>query len=308
MRKQKSKAKKTSRKLIHKYILEIRDEDTFEKKVSYRLSRLNVITVVGLISLVLIAFVITLIAYTPLREYIPGYADVNLSRNLLHATYMADSLSLDLKKKDAYILNLKNILQDKVGFEDMGDANNQNIEVNRTKLAQGKAEIEQYQNIKLNRSKEDSLLREQIEAEDRYNLNFEANSEAKSFSGNINDMFFFAPINGIITDSFNIQEQHFGLDLVAQANEAVKAVLDGTVIIATWTSKTGYIIGVQHKNNIFSVYKHNSILLKKVGNKVKAGEAIAIIGDSGELTTGPHLHFELWFNGLPVNPKEYMIF
>lgn len=305
MKQKSQKLKKSSRKLVHKYILEIRDEDTFEKKVSYRLSRLNVITVVGLVSLVLMAIIIVLIAYTPLREYIPGYTDVNLSRNLLRATYLADSLAQDSKTRELFIQNLKNILEDRVGSDDLDVAYD---EVNNSKLAQDQAELEKYQNIKLYRSKEDSLLREQIEAEDRYNLSFEARGEAQSGPGNISNILFFTPLKGIITDSFNLYEQHFGVDIVAAANEVVKATLDGTIIIATWTSETGYIIGVQHKNNILSVYKHNSVLLKKVGNRVKAGEVIAIIGDSGELTTGTHLHFELWFRGTPVNPKDYVIF
>ena len=302
------KAKKSSQKLIHKYILEIRDEDTFEKKFSYRLSRLNVITVVGLISLVLTAMVIILIAYTPLREYIPGYTDVNLSRNLLSATYLADSLAQESKNRGLYIQNLKSILQNRADSEGLYMASRGNDELNNSKLAQEQSVLDKYKNIKPLRSKEDSLLREQIEAEDRYNLSFEPEGETNSGQVSISNMLFFAPLKGIITDSFNLFEQHYGIDVVAAVNEAVKATLDGTVIIATWTSETGYIIGLQHKNNILSIYKHNSVLLKKVGNKVKAGEVIAIIGDSGELTTGPHLHFELWFSGIPINPKDYMIF
>ncbi|HIA36662.1 MAG TPA: M23 family metallopeptidase [Flavobacteriales bacterium] len=302
------KSKKSSQKLIHKYILEIRDEDTFEKKFSYRLSRLNVITVVGLISLVLTAMVIILIAYTPLREYIPGYTDVNLSRNLLRATYLADSLAQESKDRGLYIQNLKSILQNRADSQGIYMANSGNDELNNSKLVQEQFVLDKYKNIKPLRSKEDSLLREQIEAEDRYNLSFEHEGETNSGQVRISKMLFFAPLKGIITDSFNLFERHYGIDVVAAVNEAVKATLDGTVIIATWTSETGYIIGLQHKNNILSVYKHNSVLLKKVGNKVKAGEVIAIIGDSGELTTGPHLHFELWFSGTPINPKDYMIF
>ncbi len=305
MTQKRQKSKKSSRKLIHKYILEIRDEDTFEKKFSYRLSRLNVITVLGLISLVLTVFTIILIAYTPLREYIPGYTDVNLSRNLLRATNLADSLAQESKNRGLYIQNLKNILQNRVYLEGV---NRSDDELNNSKLAKDRTELEKYQNIKSHRSKEDSLLREQIEAEDRYNLSFEPKNEKNSEQLGISNMLFFTPLKGIITDSFNLSDKHYGVDIVAAANEAVKATLDGMVIIATWTSETGYIIGLQHKNNIFSFYKHNSVLLKKAGTRVQAGEAIAVIGDSGELTTGPHLHFELWLNGTPINPKEYMIF
>jgi murein DD-endopeptidase MepM/ murein hydrolase activator NlpD len=120
--------------------------------------------------------------------------------------------------------------------------------------------------------------------------------------------FFFAPLNGYITSTFNPREEHFGVDIVGPENEAIKATLEGTVIFASWTNDNGYVIQIQHPNNIISVYKHNSALLKKVGDYVKAGEPIAIIGNSGENTSGPHLHFELWYNGIPINPQEYIIF
>ena len=164
------KGSKPSKKLVDKYILEIRDEETFEKKISYRLSRLNVITALGLTFLVIVVLVVALIAYTPLREYIPGYSDVNLARNLVRATFVADSLAQDSRTKGAYIDNLKSILEDRVDVK--LDQEPGVDEVNSTSLAQEQAASEKYQNIKLRRSREDSLLRVQMESEASYNLNF----------------------------------------------------------------------------------------------------------------------------------------
>ncbi len=121
-------------------------------------------------------------------------------------------------------------------------------------------------------------------------------------------MHFFPPVKGIITRGFNPMEGHYGIDMVAAPNEVVKATLDGTVTMSTWTLETGYVIQIQHDYELISVYKHNATLFKSVGQKVVAGDAIAIVGNSGELTTGPHLHFELWHDRVPLNPVEYIVF
>ena len=291
-------------KLIHKYILEIRDEDTFEKKLSFRLSRLNVLIVVGSFAMLLIVCVAVLIAFTPMRQYIPGYSDVNLSRQIMNVALTLDSLERELETKNLYIQNIKNIISpppDSLSRLRQGEGVKPSDQT-------GTEETEKYKHIKLERSKEDSLLRVQIESEDRYNLLF-GRDDIKSVSVNkISSFLFFTPLKGLITDTFSFADKHYGIDIVAPKNEAVKATLDGTVVLASWTSETGYVIGVQHENSLLSIYKHNSVLLKKVGNYVRAGEVIAIIGDSGELTTGPHLHFELWWNSNPLDPEDYMLF
>jgi murein DD-endopeptidase MepM/ murein hydrolase activator NlpD len=133
-------------------------------------------------------------------------------------------------------------------------------------------------------------------------------NETKTSKESITNFFFFSPLKGLVTNSFDMKEEHYGIDITAQENEAIKATLDGTVIMSAWTSETGYVIQIQHENNLVSVYKHNSALMKKVGQYVKAGEVVAIIGNSGELTSGTHLHFELWYNGNPIDPQEYMVF
>jgi murein DD-endopeptidase MepM/ murein hydrolase activator NlpD len=162
-----------------------------------------------------------------------------------------------------------------------------------------------YGTIDFSTSLEDSILRNQIEEEEQYNLAVVDNRpRALGLAG----VHFFAPVRGIVSSPFDATKNHFGTDIVASPDEVVKATLDGTVIMASWTVETGYVIQVQHKDNLISVYKHNAELLKKTGNVVKAGDAIAIVGNSGELTTGPHLHFEIWYNGTPVNPEEYIVF
>jgi murein DD-endopeptidase MepM/ murein hydrolase activator NlpD len=161
------------------------------------------------------------------------------------------------------------------------------------------------QEISFLRSSNDSLLRQQVEAEEQFRLSA---LEDNQVSKNLYDLHFFTPVNGIVTRSFNPGEGHFGIDLVAEPNEVVKAALDGTVTMSTWTLETGYVIQVQHDFELITVYKHNATLFKSVGQKVMAGDAIAIVGNSGELTTGPHLHFELWHDRVPLNPAEYIAF
>ena len=199
--------------------------------------------------------------------------------------------------KDLYIQNIKRVI----------GGNTSKSDTQGTRLNGVSPSSVKYDTINtLYKSREDSALRAEIEAEDsRYELNV---SEKKPFTNSISSFFFFTPLKGSVTNIFDPVSRHYGVDIVAAKNEAIKSTLDGTVIISNWTSETGYVIGIQHSNNIVSFYKHNSALLKKAGAYVKAGEPIAIIGNTGELTSGPHLHFELWYNGTPVNPKDYIAF
>ncbi|MCO6500763.1 MAG: M23 family metallopeptidase [Vicingus serpentipes] len=281
---------KKFQKLKNKYRLVILNDDTFEEKISFRLSRLNVFVAAGLSSLVLIVLVTLLIAFTPLREFIPGYANVMIRKQGVENTLKLDSLTTVLKQQEMYIENIRHIIQ--------GNP----IQFDQTTIVDTSVNYGLITNIPV---EEDSLLRNMVETEEKYNLF----SVAGSTSGNnISSFTFFKPLKGIVTNRFNVKKQHFGIDVVAPKNEAIKATLDGTVIFAEWTAKTGYVIQLQHSNNLISVYKHNSVLHKEVGNHVKAGEVIAIVGNSGELSTGPHLHFEFWYNGIPINPEDYMTF
>lgn len=265
--------------------------ETFEEKAALRLSPMNVIVFFGTIMLSLITLTLYLIAFTPLREYIPGYADVNMRRKMVQLSLSADSIQMKMRANDLYLENYRNILEDKPDNK---------RPVNDT------TETTLYDSIrKLPRSDDDSLLRMLVESQDRYEL---LSAGTKPFASGIGSYAFFTPVKGTLTTPFSTLKKHFGVDIVAGPDEVIKSVLDGTVLFANWTSETGYVIGVQHSNNIVSIYKHNSALLKKEGDYVKAGQVLAIIGNTGELTSGPHLHFELWYNGTPVNPVEYISF
>jgi murein DD-endopeptidase MepM/ murein hydrolase activator NlpD len=287
------KRKKIIKKLKNKFRLVIMNDDTFEEKVSFVLSPLNVFVVAGSIVLFLIVSVIYIIAFTNLREYIPGYSsDVNIRRKLINVSLGVDSLQEALKERDKYIENINNIVTGKIKSEVTGS----------------KDSTKKYTNVPLSKTKDDSMLRAEIEAQEGYSLSVNENKSQNLNNNSISSFFFFVPLNGTVTNSYKSTKDHYGVDITAPKNEAIKSTLDGTVVFANWTTETGYVIQIQHDNNLISVYKHNSALLKKVGDRVKAGEVIAIIGDSGELTTGPHLHFELWYNGTSINPQEYMSF
>ena len=280
-------------KIRNRYRLVVMNDDTFEEKLSLKLTPLNIVVLVGLISILMIVATVSLVAFTPLREYIPGYGtEVNTRHELINLSLRADSLQYELSLRTAAMDNLKNIMS--------GNISNDSIAVTPVKSVKGKPT-----NIDVKPSKEDSAFRSQVESQDKYSLAF---SESKSGKGSISSFFFFTPVKGTVTSSFNSIQEHFGVDIAAKENEPIKATLDGTVLFSGWTSETGYTIQIQHANNLVSSYKHNSVLLKKAGQYVKAGEVIAVIGNSGEQTTGPHLHFELWYNGTPMDPQEYMVF
>jgi len=289
----KEKKKRWFHKLRNKYRLVISNEETFEEKFSFRLSRLNVFITIGITAIILIVITTFLIAFTPLREYIPGYTDVTLTKRVNELKRLTDSLETDFRQKSIYIQNIKNIIDGKGVVEDTIMEDDQDDNIN---------------DIQYTRSKEDSILRQEYENETSYDLYYNENEELSIETSPLSSFNFFIPLQGIVTNEFDHAKQHYGIDIVSKQNEAVKAILEGTVIFAGWTLETGYVISIQHKGKFISFYKHNSVLLKQQGNFVKAGEPIAIVGESGELTTGPHLHFELWYNGTPVNPEDYIAF
>ncbi len=277
-----------------KYRLVILNEETFEERLSFSLSRLNVFVAIGLLSIILVFITTYIIAFTPLKEYIPGYTDVSMQRRIYELQLRSDSVERALRANEKYMSDLKKVL----GGEDLQQARSMPSDT-----ASGK----NYKNLVDKRSKEDSLLRADYENQSKYNL-FRAEGSSKEQASEVRNLFFYSPLKGIVTSEYNPSAAHYGVDIVANRNEAIKAIQDGTVIFSDWTIQTGYVIALQHPGNIISVYKHNSVLLKKEGSFVRAGESIAIIGESGELTTGPHLHLEIWINGNPVNPKDYIVF
>jgi murein DD-endopeptidase MepM/ murein hydrolase activator NlpD len=278
-------------KLRNRYRLVLFNENTFEERFSFRVSRIQVWIFLLSMGITFMALTFFIIAYTPLREYIPGYPNVQQKKELYHLNRLADSLMADARQKALYIQNIKRIIE------------------NREPVApppKPSGHPKNYDTITDRRSAQDSLLRISFENQTRFNLF--PQSEGYSENVEIYEQNFFKPINGIITAKFAPLEKHYGIDIVAPHNDAVKSVLDGTVILSAWTLETGYVIAVQHAGNLISVYKHNAVLLKHEGDWVKAGEPIAITGNSGEMTSGPHLHFELWYNGKPVNPVNYINF
>lgn len=280
-----SEKKKNLKKLRSKYRLVIINDDTFEEKVSITLSRLNVFVSLGSLFLVLIIGTTLLISFTPLREYIPGYASTDLRRNTLVLAIKADSLELELEKNQMYLQNIQNVLNgepiDPIVHNDEG-------------------QLIETPNITNTLSPEDSILRKYVEEEEQFTVST-SNEELINYT-------FFSPLKGVISSKYNPKEGHLAIDLNAPPNTPVKSCLKGTIIYSGWSSETGYTLIVQHNSNLISVYKHNSALLKKQGDLVQSGEAIAIIGNSGSETTGPHLHFELWHHGHPVDPQDYISF
>jgi len=282
------KEKKFAKKLLHKYRLIILNEDTFEERFAIKLTRLNVFVLISISAILLVAATTILIAFTPLREYIPGYSSSSLKRKAIQLNYKTDSLQQTIAINEQYLESIKRVLK--------GDVNTVNF--NKDSIIKA-AELD-VNLINLNPSKEDSLLREKIDKEDKYNL-FESATSKVNF-------VLFPPVNGTISEGYNVQDKHYAIDIVVAKDTPVKATADGTVILAEWNTQTGYVLIIEHSNGLISIYKHNASLTKEQGDLVKTGEVIAVSGNSGELTTGPHLHFELWSNGYPIDPTTFIDF
>lgn len=280
--------RKFASKLLHKYRMVILNEDTFEEKLSFKLTRLNVFVVVTLAVIILIAGTTFLIAFTGLREYIPGYSSTALKRRAALLAYKTDSLQNVVELNNQYYGSIRKVLAGDVKSVDF----NRDSLIEAQRLTPG--------DVNLNPSREDSLLREIVVQEDKYNLLESATSRA--------NYALFAPVKGPISAGYNIREKHYGVDVVVANNAPVKTVADGTVIFAEWTAETGNVIIIEHSYGLLSIYKHNSSLTKEQGERVRKGEVIAAAGSTGEYSTGPHLHFELWSEGQPVNPTDFIDF
>lgn len=287
MAKKDKKKKLLKKKLLHKYRLVVLNEDTFEERYAIKLNRLNVFVLVALSSILLVGFTAILIAYTPLREYIPGYSSTSLKKKATELTYKADSLQQQLLYNDRYYASIKKVLT--------GDVSS--LEFNRDSIIEA-AKAKDIKAVFPN--KEDSLLRVKADKEDKYNL-FDSETNSSNF-------VLFPPVNGTISEGYNLEEKHFAVDVVIPETTPVKSTADGIVIFAEWTISTGYVIIVEHSNELISIYKHNGSITKAQGDLVKAGEVIALSGNTGELSTGPHLHFELWSKGYPIDPTNFIDF
>jgi murein DD-endopeptidase MepM/ murein hydrolase activator NlpD len=274
-----------------KYRFTVVNDHTFEEVWRIILTRYNAFLLISLLLFFIIGGTTALISFTNLREFIPGYPDVEMRRNILLSAIRLDSLSQEIILRDKYFSNLNSIIGGKIPVENLGLRDT----------------TRNYKNINFSTSPDESALRAKVEKEERFNLTL-GNSVAET-PANFAGLHFFPPVKGVISGKYDIRTKHFGTDIVTVPKAIVSSALDGTVIFTGWTMETGFVIEVQHQNNLISIYKHNASLLKEPGDLVRAGEGISIVGDSGELyTSGPHLHFEIWYKGSPLDPEKHILF
>lgn len=271
-----------------KYKLSFFNEGTLEEVWSFRLSQLSAFVGLAVFAFLLIAFTAFIIIKTPIRNYLPGYLDVEIRKDILKNALRADSLERMLSIQQLYLDNITGILTGKMPVDSI-----QSID----SVARVEPDFE------IPRSEKEAEFVKTFEEEERYNLTV-LNPNHVPTDG----VFFYKPVNGVISSSYDAEKLHYGTDLVAAPKESVLSTLDGTVVYTGSDPNFGNVIQIQHKNGFISIYKHNELLLKKIGDHVVAGEAIALVGNSGKLSTGPHLHFELWYKGSPVNPADYIAF
>ena len=283
------KKKKTSRidKLLESFQLVVVNSKTLEKRTIFSASRIKIILVSLFGFAVILSAVFLIIYFTPLKEYLRGYTSTELRASSLNNAIKLDSLEVLYLIQNNYISSLKKLLAGEIDFEDLSkDSLLEEYSINDLDL--------------VNINAEDSILRAIVEEEDKYNP---TNINIDQLS-----VVLFKPANGGISSEFSLQEKHFGIDITLPENTAVSSVSDGRVLFAEWTSETGFVIIIEHLNGLTSVYKHNSSLSKTQGEYVRRGEVIGFSGNTGELTSGPHLHFELWFEGDPVDPLDFIEF
>lgn len=275
-------------RLKYKYKLSIFNETSYEEVFNFRLSQLHVLMALSVLGVVLVTLTILLVAFTGLREFIPGYPDGNMRQMITANALRVDSLEQELAKRDRFLLSLQVMLSD-------GDTT-------QVQAVRDDTVRSMYDTVTFNITPTESDFRAEIEERERFNLSLGLKEQNRDY------YHFFPPVEGLVSRSFDEKSRHYGTDVVAKPSAKVSTVLDGVVIFTDWTVKTGYVIQVQHANNLLSIYKHNSTLLKKQGDYVRAGEVIAIVGNTGEESTGPHLHFELWRAGNPLNPEDFIKF
>lgn len=276
------------KRIRFKYKLSFINENTLEEVWAVRLSQLSVFLMLAVFAFSLVAFTAFVIIMTPIRNYLPGYLDVEVRKSIMQNAMRADSLERMIQIQDLYLRNVTEIISGEVRLDSIRQIDS---------LARVDADFE------ISRSEAEQAFVKDFEEEEKYNLTV-LNPNPLPVEG----LFFYKPVNGMVSSRFQANIQHFGIDVAAAPKESVVATLDGTVIYAGFDSNQGNVIQIQHKNGFVSVYKHNELLLKKPGDQVVAGEAIALAGNTGKLSTGPHLHFELWYNGKPVNPEDFIVF
>ncbi len=270
-----------------KYKLTIINENTLEEVVGIHVSKLNGVSVLLAVFTFLCAVAALIVCFTPLRNYLPGYMNSEVREQIVSNALNADSLQRLVEQQNLYIMNIQDIFKGVVRVDTVSSLDSLTM-VRSEELMERTAQEEEF--------------RKQFEENEKYNLtNIQADSD-------VDGLVFYRPTRGLLSSSFTPDMHHFGVDIAANPNESVLATLDGTVVFSGYTAETGYVIGIQHNRNFISVYKHCGSLLKQIGDKVKAGEVIALVGNTGSQTTGPHLHFELWRKGEALNPEKYIVF
>lgn len=270
-----------------KYKLTIINENTLEEVVGLHVSKLNGVSVLLTVFTLLFIIAALIVSFTPLRNYLPGYLNSDVREQIVNNALRADSLQQLVERQNLYIMNIQDIFKGEVKVDSVHSLDSLTV-VRSEELMERTAQEEEF--------------RKQFEESEKYNL---TNIQAEP---DVDGLIFYRPTRGLLSSNFNPDERHFGVDIAANPNESVLATLDGTVVLGGYTAETGYVIEIQHNRDFISVYKHCGSLLKQTGDKVKAGEVIALVGNTGAQTTGPHLHFELWRKGEALNPEKYIVF
>ena len=262
------------------------NDNSLEEIFNIKFSRARLLWLTSAVLLAVSVVFVLLLGYTPLRNLIPGKSKTHVQNELITMIQKADSLEKSLGNYSLYTKNLKKVLSDSVSLDSVKDLFEEGFIVKE---------------VDFKPSVEDSILRAEVEAEESISLN--SNLKEKKLSG-----FFIKPVDGLITEEFNKKIGHFGVDVVSKKGAFISSVDDGMVLFSSWTHEFGYVLIIKHQNSFISFYKHNSEVFKSKGDYVRSGETIAIIGNSGKYSTGPHLHFELWKGSSPVNPMNYILF
>ena len=276
------------KKLFNDYKVVVSSEDTFEEKLAFKASKINVFVLMLVYSVILISFTISVVFFTQLRELVPGYSSSDLLNRAIYLTQKTDSLERQIELNNKFYKSIEDVLSGKTDEFIERDNIPTDSSLNDKSL------------FSISPNSEDSILRNYVDSQDKFNL---TKNELV-----IENKMFFSPIKGDITQTFNFEENHFAIDIAADIGTPVKSILDGKILFSEWSVDTGHVIIVDHGDNIVSVYKHNSKSLKEQNDFVQAGEVIAYSGNQGSLSSGPHLHFELWKNGTPIDPEPLLNF
>ena len=288
MKKETSRSKRIKKKLLSRYRLVILNEQTFEEQLYFRLTRLNVIIICTFLFALLFTGTIALVSYTPIKEIIPGYASTKMRKQAAENAFRLDSLLDAYRQSNQQLSAIRKVL---IGEVDIAEIKEYAINLDTQNIVN-------LSNLK--RSKQDSLLRSLVEQEDKYSVALTSGSKV--------DFVLYPPAIGNLSQAYDPVDKHYAVDVVLNENAPVKAVAEGTVIFSEWTADTGYVIIIEHPYGLLSAYKHNASLSKFQGETVAAGEVIATAGNTGKYSTGYHLHFELWSDGFPMNPENFIDF